>query len=274
MKKVLLGSASGVVLGLGFAGAASAGNIVLTGHDNDLHCFFGSGSSACATTAAEASFVNGGTTKTILVIDNGTQLSNTLSTLGFNVVAKTVGAITAADFDNSLYGSFAVASVTGCGGCDNPAGSGLVLAGFSAAIASFFNAGGGILGMTGDGDPNAFAYVPESGGTISAIGDISGFVATAAGTAGIPGFAAVNGDQTHNVFSGFAAAYQVAEIFDPDGNGDGPATTIFVNGGTIICTGAACTITGSAPEPTTLALLGAGMFGLGAIRRRRQRTAA
>ena len=109
-------------------------------------------------------------------------------------------AVTAASFDPTKFSAFAVASVSSCGGCDNPPGTGAMLAAFSTSIASFFDAGGGILGLTGSTDPTAFWYVPDAASG-SPIASTSGFVATTAGTTDIPGFFAVNGDQTHNIFT-------------------------------------------------------------------------
>jgi hypothetical protein len=256
-------------LTIGLATPAAAGNIVLTGHDNDYHCYFGDGN-ACNALGAEASYVRNGSLLPVLVIDNGAELAGSLTGLGVANIVVTPGAVTAGMFNHSVYSAFAVASVTSCGGCDNPYGTGAGLAGYETAIASFFNAGGGILGLSGATDPNAYNYVPESGGNTTAIYSFSGFVATPAASA-IPGFVAVNGDETHNTFSDFSSFFQVAETY---GDG-GPAVTLFGSGGTIGCTGTHCVITGGgAPEPSTWAMLGLGVFGLGYAMRRRRRNSA
>ena len=62
-----------------------------------------------------------------------------------NVDPSNAANVTAALFDHSLYSAFVVASVTSCGGCDNSPAAIANIAAQSAAIASFFNAGGGIV---------------------------------------------------------------------------------------------------------------------------------
>ena len=261
IKWLLLAGVS--TLALGFNAPAMAGDILLTGHDNDYHCTIGGNAGdACGALDVEAKYVTSGSSDPnlpILVIDNGTELTSALTADGFSVVSTTVGGVTAASFNPSLYSAFAVASVSTCGGCDNPVGTGTTLAGFSTAIDSFFNAGGGILGLTSASDDSGFAYVPQATAG-SPIFSTSGFVATPAGTAGIPGFFAVNGDETHNIFTS-DTGYMVAETFPGDGNA--PVTLFLSNAtisGTKIGTGP------SVPEPASLSLLCAGLFGLASAR--------
>ncbi|MBV9509621.1 MAG: PEP-CTERM sorting domain-containing protein, partial [Caulobacteraceae bacterium] len=176
--------------------------------------------------------------------------------------------------NHSVYSAFIVASVSSCGGCDNAPGTGTSLAAFEPEIASFFNAGGGILGLAGASDPNAYAYVPEAPGDTTPIFSSSGFVATPAGST-IPGFFAVNGDQTHNTFAGFGSFYQVAEVYNPSGGVTGPAVTLFGSNGKIGCTGTSCHISsGGAPEPSTWAMLTLGVFGIGAALKQRKKSSA
>jgi hypothetical protein len=273
MRYTLLAGASALALGFASSSAMAAGDIVLTGHDNDFHYNFGAGpgnsGEAGMALAAEIAFARQGSGLPVLSIDAGTELTNALTGLSIPFTNVTPGAVTGGMFNHSVYSAFVVASVTSCDGCDNPPGTGLALAAFNTQIAAFFTAGGGIVGLAGASDPNAYAYVPESGGTTTPIFSSSGFVATPTGLAGIPGFTAVNGDQTHNTFSGFSSFYHVAEVFNPAGGTTGPAVTIFGRG-VETCTGTHCHIHG-VPEPSTWVMMGLGFgaFGLMAARRRR-----
>lgn len=263
---------------LAITAPAWAGNIFLTGHDNDFH----QSPLANAQMTAALTLVRAGSTLPVLTFDTGSELTSQLTALGIpwvNVV-PTAANVTDALFNPTLYSAFAVASVTTCGGCDNPVGTGSILATHLAAIVNFFNAGRGILGLAGATDPNAYAYVPTSATNGGGSPGSSGFVQTAAGaTLGIP---AVNGDPTHNFFpepgtAGLSALYQVVERF-------GSATTgtpesIALVGGTIVCppgtvpSAGTCVITGggggTVPEPGSLALLG--LAALAGFRRFRDR---
>ena len=250
---------------------ARAGNIFLTGHDTDLHMFFGS-ASAKAAMIADLAYVRNGSTLPVLVLDangsgNGLELAADLATLG--VAYTTIdpnGTLTASMFDPLVYSAIAVASMVNCGGCDLTASALVNIATQSAAIASFFNAGGGILGFSGADDANAYDYVPQAAANAGGSPPAFNFVETAAGTAA--GLVAENGDPTHNYFGtpgvgGLSASYQVAET-----NG-GNNESLFLTNGSISCDVTnTCTIT-DVPEPASMLILGASLLGLGAVRRRR-----
>ncbi len=260
------------------AGPALAGNIVLTGHDDDLHAGGSTGTEASAAIASSLSFVRAGSSLPVLTFDSGSELTSALTALGIaftNVNPNTVSAVTDALFNNALYSAFAVASESSCGGCDNSPTGLANIATHSGAIASFFNAGGGIYGLAGAADLNAYAYVPEAASNAGGSPPSSGYVQTAAGAA--VGINAVNGNATHNFFaepgtSGLASAFQVFErLGDPS---TGTPETIGLGAGTIsggtITTGGGGDAT-AVPEPASLTLLGAGLAGLGAIRRKAKR---
>lgn len=259
----------GALVGLTLLGSApaNAGNIFLTGHDPDFH----QSDSASAALTAALNFVRNGSTLPVLVFDNNSlQLDNFLTTLG--IAHTTVNPSTTfanSVFDITKYSAFAVASQASCGGCDLSASDVANIATHATGIASFFNAGGGIAGLTAGFDPNGYAYVPEAAANAGGFPPTNGFVETLAGTSN--GLLPENGDATHNFFptpgtSGLSSSYQVAET-----NG-GSVESIFLKGGSISCEGVSCTIgTGAVPEPSTWAMILMGFGAMGGAMRRRKR---
>ena len=193
MKKALMVGV--VTVTLGPAGVTHAGNIVLTGHDNDFHYHVLSTDAKNALTA-EFSFIRNGSILPLLVLDAGAQLVTAANDIlgAANVVARAPSLVTAADFNPTVYRAFAVASDRDCGGCDNSSADIASITAQSAAITGFLNAGGGILGLAGGAfDDLTYAYVTIHATNAEGFPPTFGYVQTADGLAlGLP---AVNGDE-------------------------------------------------------------------------------
>jgi hypothetical protein len=251
-----------------------AGNIALTGHDDDLH----QSTQATAQALAMLTFARAGAPTPglpVLTFDAGSELTGLLTSLGISFVNinPNTGVPAASNFDVTKYSAFAVASDTTCGGCDNNSTSSTNLAADSAAIASFFNAGGGIVAFAGASNSGYYNFLPASASNPGIVNCPAGncFTQTAAG-AGV-GITAVNTDFPHNFFafpgtSGMDPTWKVAETFTGSssaGTLTNQPSTVFIQNATITSGGFGG---GGTPEPGTYLLLLTGLAGLAVSRKR------
>jgi hypothetical protein len=279
-------------------GQANAGNIILTGHDDDYHDRYDDLSIANPKNQPGQQLLamynfarNGSPNAKVLVIDtaappNGAPGNEMVTSFNALVGAANVtavdptnkAALDAALLDPNLakkYSVIAIASATNCGGCDNTIPGYNNIAADKAALAAFINTAGnqnGVLqttgGTTSASRNAAYAWLPKTAGAPAGVPPSTGYFQTPAGAANsIP---AVNGDATHNLFfepgtSGESPAWIVMErLRNPDGSTS--PETIGIASAHVGTT----TITGGTPEPTTLGLAAMGLAGLAGYRLRKR----
>lgn len=199
------------------------GNIIITGHDNDLHGHFGD--PATVTTIQKMLiFTRSGSlnpTLPILVIDEpetrfglGLELVPVIISLSVPYVHKLPSALSASDFDVSIYSAFILASSVTCDGADLKDASSVLVNSLSAAIRTFFLAGGGIVGLAGGDNISYYDFLPVPAPNGLGFPPSSPYFQTPFGAAiDVP---ATFGDETHNFFNepgvgGVDSQFQVVE---------------------------------------------------------------
>jgi hypothetical protein len=212
------------------AGSASAGRLLATGHDADLHCAPNPAADACAFLRAAVAYVRAGApdiTLPVLVVDQPPgQAGAALSNIGVATVVVTPAALPAT-IDTARYSAVVVASDSSCVGCDLNAVPGmadsLALQAAAPALLRFFNDGGGLLTLAGARNAATYyAFLPLPVGGVPDVA--SPYTPTAVGaTIGLTP-AATNCCIAHNSFAP-APSLSVAET-----DAQGRAETVLADG--------------------------------------------
>lgn len=259
-KRMILVGSTLMLLLLGFA--ANAGNLLLTGHDMDLHC---SGGSGCSNFGVALNYVRqGAPTKTLpmLVLDEGTQVQlgtaqpvaaakNAVEGAGVPfpvvVVKPSSAAFATMPITVALYSAVVIASDSSCGGCDNSTASITAINARTSDIQAFFTAGGGLMYLAGASNRATYYNsipIPATATAVSAP-----FTITPAGTTLGLVAADANCCATHNSFSTPGAGSPLVVV---ETDSAGLAETLIVTGGTV---GGGVIIVGPpGPIPPTLAV--------------------
>ena len=201
-RSILAVGLAAIALVLLVPASASAGRLVVTGHDADFHC---TGGQQCHFVRVAVDYVRGGAPdRPVLVLDRlDLDLVTALdAAFGAGAVPREVldprsPEFASAPLTTSRYSAILIASDVNCGGCDlnefDSTPDSDAINARSADIAAFFNAGGGVYANSGaihgDGDAAtgadtyySFLPVPVGGKPVSPLlPDVGGCLTRARG---------------------------------------------------------------------------------------------
>jgi len=244
MLKVLGAAIAAALL---FAAPASAGRVLATGHDVDLHC--ATQQQQCHFLQVAVNYVRGAApdpNRPVLVLDRlDLDVARALDNAsGAGAVPRVVIDPRSTQFattpiSTDLYSAVIVASDITCGGCDlNEPGAtpdSDAINARTADLTAFFNAGGGLLALAGashgdspDGSYYTFVPLPVGGAPVNPPFALTGD-GRSLGFEDTPNGIGINDDinccETHNSFAVPSGALRVAE-----NDGKGQVETLFAEG--------------------------------------------